>query len=42
MLDDPSVVELVVDDNEDESKDDSNDTDNNHGDVDSKCHSLDI
>ena len=42
VLDDSSVVELVVDDDENESQDDANNTDDNHGDVDSEGHSLNI
>ena len=33
VLDDPAIVELVVDDNQDDCQDDADDADNHHGDV---------
>ena len=33
VLDDPPIVKLVVDDNQDDCQDDADDADNHHGDV---------
>ena len=42
MLDDSSIIELVVDYDEDESEDNSNHTDNDHRNVDGQGNCLDI
>ena len=42
VLDDPAIVKLVVDDNQDDCHDNSDDADNHHRNVKRHGHSLDV